>query len=81
MRRAELSLNVVVVAVLVLFVLVALLFIVSGKLGDFQGSAESCSLSGGTCDANCADNEIQIDAECDQGVCCGRLDIFRDDEQ
>jgi len=49
MKKAQgLSLEVIVVAALVLIVLVVLIIIFSGKMGNFVESVESCDQKGGT---------------------------------
>ena len=55
-KRAQgFSMEVIVIAALVLIVLVVLIAIFSGQTGRFQGTIKSCSLLGGVC---C--NEIAI---------------------
>ena len=51
--KANLSLQTIVVAVLVLFVLAVLIFMTSNFLGGFSEQGRSCSLAGGTCTGTC----------------------------
>ena len=48
-KAAELTLNVIIVAVLVLIVLAVLIFIFSGKMTFFNKGLKDCASLGGTC--------------------------------
>lgn len=49
LKKAELSINVIIVAILALLVLVILIYIFSGKLSAFGKETESCTSKGGSC--------------------------------
>lgn len=49
LKKAELSINVIIVAILALLVLVILIYIFSGKLSAFGKETESCTSKGGAC--------------------------------
>ncbi len=83
-KGAELTLNVIVIAAIVLFVLVILLLIFTGRIGGFQTESGKCVTQGGTCTLGaCAENTRQVGSlTCDlnndgdftttaaDGVCC-----------
>lgn len=84
-KGAELTLNVIVIAAIVLFVLVVLLLIFTGRIGGFNKESAKCENQGGACTlGSCQDNARQIGTlACDlngdgdskdgagvDGVCC-----------
>jgi len=84
-KGAELTLNVIVIAAIVLFVLVVLLLIFTGRIGSFQKESAKCETQGGSCTlGSCPDNARQVGTlACDlngngdtkdgpgvDGVCC-----------
>ncbi|MBI4150108.1 hypothetical protein HY488_01760 [Candidatus Woesearchaeota archaeon] len=84
-RGAELTLNVIVIAAIVLFVLVVLLLIFTGRIGGFQKETAKCETQGGVCTLGaCPENARQVSTlVCDlnsdgdskdgpgvDGVCC-----------
>ncbi len=73
-KGAELSLNVIIVAVIVLIVLVVLVVIFSGRLGIFGRTTASCETQGGFCteESECPPGSTRIfDAECEGSqICC-----------
>jgi hypothetical protein len=62
MKKANLSLQTIVVAVLVLFVLAVLIFMTGSFLGDFSQQGKSCSLAGGQCQSSssCSTGSTEI---------------------
>ena len=84
-KGAELTLNVIVIAAIVLFVLVILLLIFTGRIGGFQKESAKCETQGGICTLGaCAENARMVSTlACDlngdgdtkdgpgaDGVCC-----------
>lgn len=62
-KKAQgLSFNVIVIAVLTLITLVVVLGIFTGQFGKFSKDVESCSLKGGFCKDNCAENERELES-------------------
>lgn len=80
-RGAELSINVIIVAVLGLLVLLVLIFVVSGKLGDFRRSVDTCPSQqcvGAAKLCNDPSYPVAIPMDCDanapgQEYCCQSL--------
>lgn len=48
-KKGELSINIIIVAILSLLVLVILITIFAGKLGGFRQESDTCEKNGGTC--------------------------------
>lgn len=48
-KKGELSINVIIVAILALLVLVILGTIFAGKLGNFRKNSDTCTTNGGSC--------------------------------
>lgn len=84
-KGAELTLNVIVIAAIVLFVMVILLLIFTGRIGEWGKQVVKCETKGGVCAiGGCAENARAVDAwKCDMdgdgttnegpgvdGVCC-----------
>lgn len=69
------SINLIVVAAIALIVMVILIAIFAGKMGDFSGKGENCINKGGTCQNKNAEvrcegqGEIRIPAN-DCKTCC-----------
>jgi hypothetical protein len=74
-RAQSFSLQTIVIAVLVIAVLVILLFVFRDKISDTGDNLSSCELTGGECKGVCADDEIELNADCDGGVCCGTFEL------
>lgn len=58
-KGAELTLNVIVIAAIVLFVLVVLLLIFTGRIGGFQRATAECSTQGGVCTLGACPSEAR----------------------
>lgn len=82
-KKGDLSINIVIIAVIALLVLVVLSYIFVGKIGQTRRGIDSCTNAGGTCKGLCLSNERQLDKDCDNdgdgefnegvaidGVCC-----------
>lgn len=77
-KASELSINVIIIAVIALVVLAVLIFIFSGKASMFSRSvSQTCKAQGGVCQGQpCpADKPVLIYARCEEsdkeaGPCC-----------
>lgn len=75
-KRAEISLNVVIVAAICLLVLVVLLFIFSDRIAAFVTGVKSCTSQAGVCKTSCdAGEPIVQKTSCDKlnQVCCVKI--------
>ncbi len=75
-KRAEISLNVIIVAAICLLVLIVLLFIFSDRIGAFALGVKSCTSQSGVCKTSCdAGEPIVQKTDCDRTnkVCCVKL--------
>jgi len=70
-KGAELSLNVIVIAILVLIVLAILIFILSNKIGGFREGVDSCTDKGGKCNQLNCNGPIIKTGDC--ASCCIEL--------
>ncbi len=69
MKKAQgLSLQTIVISILALIVLVVVIFVFSGKIGDVKTSLDSCESKGGKCETPCPYGPIIKTKECD--TCC-----------
>ena len=77
-KGQELSLTVIIVAVIALVVLVVLIAIFTGKISTFTKKTGTCRAAGGTCEVNekaCGEfQEVEAgtfsDCTADKSVCC-----------
>lgn len=82
-KKGDLSINIVIIAVIALLVLVVLSYIFIGKIGQTRKGIDKCANSGGACKPLCGSEERQLDKQCDtngngeydegpllDGVCC-----------
>lgn len=73
MRKADLSINVLIIAAIGIVVMI---IVIAGFSGKFKGASreiESCAVRGGTCEPTaCSVRQVQVpNAKCDEGkVCC-----------
>lgn len=89
MKKAEMSMQIIVIAVISLVVLAVLLFIFLRGSNTAADSLTSCETTGGTCVAqNECTNGVPTKAECpdeNEPVCCvepgNLLDRFNNDEE
>jgi flagellar basal body-associated protein FliL len=58
-KKADMSLQVIIVAVIGIVVLVVLVMMFSSKARSFGTATTSCVAKGGHCTADCASNEIE----------------------
>jgi len=81
MKKADMSINVIIGFVLVLIVFAVLLFVIVNKFGFFRSSIENCEVKGGACvpaddckceDSNCENRRYPINYCGDGEVCCTR---------
>lgn len=86
MKKGDLSLNLIIVAAILMIVLVVLVVIFAGRMGIFRGSVEKCSSYKGTCSKEGCTGQYEIEKSeysCDldgdgkynegknvDGVCC-----------
>ena len=74
-RKADLSINVIIVAALALIVFVVLAAMFTGKSRIFSSGLESCTSKQGTCETSC-DGAIVSNTDCGKGkesgnpICC-----------
>ncbi|MFO8016840.1 MAG: hypothetical protein R6U32_07095 [Candidatus Woesearchaeota archaeon] len=82
-KKGDLSINIVIIAVIALLVLVVLSYIFVGKISQTRQGIDSCENAGGECKAMCDADERQLDKDCDKngngeynegpledGICC-----------
>lgn len=71
MKRANLSLETIVIAALALIVLVVISFIFVRGISDSSNDLQACPLKGGTCQTSCP-NGYAVTAKCpeDRSTCC-----------
>lgn len=82
-KKGDLSINIVIIAVIALLVLVVLSYIFVGKISQTRKGIDSCSNAGGTCKGMCLPSERTLDKDCDKdgdgefnegalidGICC-----------
>lgn len=82
-KKGDLSINIVIIAVIALLVLVVLSYIFIGKISQTRKGIDSCSNAGATCQSKCDSDERQIEKDCDKdgdktpnegalidGICC-----------
>jgi hypothetical protein len=69
-KQGELSLTVVIIAVICLIVLVVLVLIFSGKLRLFGSQVRNCQTAGGSCETGCEPNETPLSGTNCEEVCC-----------
>jgi len=80
-KGQEISLNVIIVAAIVLIVMVVLITIFLGKAGQTGEELSSCPNKGGTCleGSKCPDGQVRIPENCpanslnEAQVCCRQL--------
>ena len=84
-RKADLSVNTIIIIALGLMILVIMTVVISGRVKMFTKSADSCADKGGVCEANfatCADKggaTVTVKECQDKGqVCCV---IFKESTQ
>ena len=53
-KKADLSLNLIIMAIIALIVLVVVVTIFTGKLGTFRQTSDTCQKNGGACIENVA---------------------------
>ena len=82
-KRAEMSLTVVVAAVLALVVLIVLIYIFMNSSKNASSTFGNCEISGGNCNiakgASCPSNSFPISATCTDTTkqCCSNPDILK----
>lgn len=84
-RRADMSINIIIVAVIALLVLIVLSYLFVGKMATFRRGVDRCEeVAGASCKAMCESNERALtDKQCDNngngeynegaltdGICC-----------
>lgn len=72
-KKADMSLNVIIVAAIGLMVLVILAVIFIGRMGTFSKSSENCAQLGGTCyasDCSAMGLSAHPTGKCDSGQQC-----------
>ena len=80
LKRAELSINVIVIAAICLLVLAVLVVIFTTKMGDFVFGIKNCEAQGGACKSSCAAGEAYlIKTSCDKNTnsltkCCKAIE-------
>lgn len=86
-KKGDLSINIVIIAVIALLVLVVLSYIFIGKISQTRKGIDKCENAGGSCKAQCnTDTERQLDKDCNNngnedynegpiqdGICCLRV--------
>lgn len=86
-KKGDLSINIVIIAVIALLVLVVLSYIFVGKIGQTRKGMDRCENSGASCKALCDPTaERQLDKDCNNngnddynegalkdGICCLRI--------
>ena len=75
-KGVELSMNVIIIAVIALLVLVVLIFIFSGRTQIFAKGTEACSTKQGTCidSAEACPGPVVSALDCSEGQkCCVRV--------
>lgn len=74
MKRGDMSMQTIVVAVIVLLIAAILIYLVGTKLGLFGQSTGACEARGGQCVGSCAPGTQPFylgNTECGEGsVCC-----------
>ncbi len=75
-KGAEMAIQLIVVAGIVLFILVIVIILFGSKMKIFGTSLQKCSGKGGVCESKCETNEATIpDTDCASGQSCC-VDIF-----
>ena len=73
-RGQGLSINVIIVATLLLAVLFVVVMIFTGKIELFGSRLASCDAKAGVCKAECEKGELLVEqTDCGDKVCCVRV--------
>ena len=85
-KKGDISINIVIIAVIALLVLVVLSYIFIGKIGQTRKGIDKCENAGAVCKGLCTGDERQLDKDCNNdgddeynegafidGVCCLRI--------
>ena len=82
-KKGDLSINIIIIAVIALLVLVVLSYMFIGKISQTRKGIDNCGNAGGVCKNMCSPDDRQLNKECDNdgdgipnegalidGVCC-----------